>query len=87
MLPIDTGAGASVGEALKAWLEQNDSGHVWPLVEAALKDERLLLVVDGLDEWVSDDAGRYGLTALQTFADARALCRLLCLRVLSGSIV
>ena len=68
-----TGAGASVGEALKAWLEQNDSGHVWPLVEAALKDERLLLVVDGLDEWVSDDAGRYGLTALQTFADARSV--------------
>ena len=68
-----TGAGASVGEALKAWLEQNDSGHVWPLVEAALNDERLLLVVDGLDEWVSDDAGRYGLTALQRFADARSV--------------
>ena len=68
-----TGAGASVGEALKAWLEQHDSGHVWPLLEAALNDERLLLVVDGLDEWISDEAGRYGLTALQTFADARAV--------------
>ena len=66
-----TGAEASVGEALKAWLKQHDSGHVWPLVEAALDDDRLLLVVDGLDEWISDEAGRYGLTALQTFADAR----------------
>ena len=64
-----TGSTASVGEALKAWLEQNDSGEVWPLVEAALKDKRLLLVVDGLDEWISDEAGRYGATALWTFAD------------------
>ena len=68
-----TGAEASVGETLKAWLEQHDSGHVWPLVEAALNDERLLLVVDGLDEWVSDEAGRYGITALETFADARVV--------------
>ena len=67
-----TGAEASVGEALKAWFEQHDSGHVWPLVEAALNDERLLLVVDGLDEWISDEAGQYCLTALQTFADTHA---------------
>ena len=68
-----TGAEASVGEALKAWLEQQDSGHVWPLVEDALNDERLLLVVDGLDEWISDEAGQYCLAALQTFADAHAV--------------
>ena len=66
-----TGIRASVGEALKAWLEQHDSGEVWPLVEAALNDKRLLLVVDGLDEWVSDEAGRYGAAALWTFADRR----------------
>ena len=68
-----TGAEASVGEALKAWIEQHDSGHVWPLVEAALNDERLLLVVDGLDEWISDDAGRHCLAALQIFADTHAV--------------
>ena len=68
-----TGAGASVGEALRAWLEQHDSGHVWPLVEAALNDERLLLVVDGLDEWISDEAGRHCLAALQTFAGTHAV--------------
>ena len=67
-----TGAAASVGEALKAWLEQQDSGHVWPLVEQALNDERLLLVVDGLDEWISDEAGRHCLAALRTFADTHA---------------
>ena len=63
-----TGALASVGEALKAWLEQHDAGRIWPLVQAALEDQRLLLVVDGLDEWVNDQAGRYAAAALETFA-------------------
>ena len=68
-----TGAPASVATALKAWLEQHDAEGIWPLVERALGDERLLLVVDGLDEWVSDDAGRYALAALETFADSRSI--------------
>ncbi len=66
-----TGGHASVQEALRAWLEQNDSGDVWPLVEAALNDERLLLVVDGLDEWISLEAGQSGVAALRTFSETR----------------
>ena len=54
---VKRGAPASIGEALKSWLEQYDAGDLWPLVQAALNDERLLLVVDGLDEWVNDEAG------------------------------
>lgn len=68
-----TGAEASVRGALKAWFDQHDCGHVWPLVEAALNDKRLLLVVDGLDEWISDEAGRQCLAALQTFAGTHAV--------------
>ena len=67
-----TGALASVGEALKAWLEQHDAGQVWPLVQAALEDRRLLLVVDGLDEWVNEEAGKYAIAALQAFANSRS---------------
>ncbi len=63
-----TGASASVGEALKAWLDQNNAGQIWPLVQTALEDQRLLLVVDGLDEWVNDQAGQYAVAALETFA-------------------
>ena len=66
-----TGSQASVREALRAWLEQHDSGHIWPLVEAALNDARLLLVVDGLDEWISAEAGQQGVSVLRTFADIR----------------
>ena len=68
-----TGAPASVGNAIRAWLEQYDAGHIWPLVEQALGDQRLLLVVDGLDEWVNDEAGEYALTALQAFAESRTI--------------
>ena len=67
-----TGAPASVGEAIRAWLEQHDAGGVWSLVQAALDDNRLLLVVDGLDEWVNDEAGRYAVAALEAFASSHS---------------
>ena len=68
-----TGESASVGLALKAWLEQNESGRIWPLIEQALEDRRLLLVVDGLDEWTSDDAGDYAARAVERFATIRGI--------------
>ena len=67
-----TGTAASIGGALRAWLEQHDVGHLWPLVDDALTDDRLLLVVDGLDEWVDDEAGGIAATALETFASSHA---------------
>ena len=65
----NSGAPASVSETLKAWLDQHEASSMWPLVKAALNDERLLLVVDGLDEWVNDEAGRYAVASLETFAE------------------
>ena len=67
-----TGAPASVAGAIRAWFEQYDIGELWSLVQAALSDERLLLVVDGLDEWVDDQAGRYAAAALETFASTHS---------------
>ena len=69
----NTGSLASVSSALRAWLEQHDAGHVWPLVQKALEDQRLLLVVDGLDEWVNDQAGRAAVAALEVFAIPRSI--------------
>ena len=68
-----TGESASVGLSLKAWLEQNESAKVWPLIEKALEDRRLLLVVDGLDEWTSDNAGHYAARAVEKFAAIRGI--------------
>ena len=63
-----TGEPATVSHAIKAWLEQNESAQIWPLVERALEDHRLLLIVDGLDEWSSDEAGRYAARAVEKIA-------------------
>lgn len=64
-------ANASLAATLRAWLEQHDEAALWPLVEAALQDERLLLIVDGLDEWVSESAGRSAVAGLETFLGTR----------------
>ena len=68
-----SGQEASVVQAIKAWVQQHDIGHAWPLIEQALDDDRLLLVVDGLDEWSEVEAGEYAAAALETFATARSI--------------
>ena len=50
--------------------------RLWPLFEQALDDERLLLLVDGLDEYRSEDSARGALTQLQVFAEQRN-CRVI----------
>ncbi|MFE9127389.1 NACHT domain-containing protein [Streptomyces sp. NPDC007148] len=67
------GADASLSATLQAWLEQYDVGQLWPLVRQALDDDRVLLIIDGLDEWATESAARRALTALETFLDQRAL--------------
>ena len=64
-------ANASLAATLRAWLEQHDAASLWPLVEVALQDERLLLIIDGLDEWVSESAGRSAVAGLETFLGTR----------------
>ncbi len=68
-----SGKDASVVQVIKAWIEQHDVGHAWPLIEQALSDDRLLLVVDGLDEWSGLQAGEYAAAALETFATTRSI--------------
>jgi hypothetical protein len=64
----------TVEGALKAWLmvlgARND---VFTLLEEMLGDERLLLLVDGLDEWQNREAAVTALTALTTYVQTRRL--------------
>ena len=50
-----------------------DEEALWPLVEEALEDSRLLLLVDGLDEWSSEESARIALSQLNVFAAQRQL--------------
>ncbi|WP_434348710.1 hypothetical protein ACN6A1_15910 [Myxococcus virescens] len=65
---------ASIEGALNAWLKvlgaKND---VLALLEEMLTDERLLLLVDGLDEWQNREAAVTALTALTAYAQTRRL--------------
>jgi hypothetical protein len=62
---------ASVLDAMREWLNAYDHGHLWPIIAKALRDERLLLVVDGLDEWASPDLARLCVDRLEVFAGTK----------------
>lgn len=65
---------ATIQSALNAWLKvlgaKND---VLTLLEEMLSDERLLLLVDGLDEWQNREAAVAALTALTAYVQTRRL--------------
>jgi hypothetical protein len=54
-------------ECLETWFKQFDQIKVWKLVEAALDDDRLLLLVDSLDEWTDETAARTTTDLLHTY--------------------
>nr|WP_277605314.1 NACHT domain-containing protein [Glycomyces sp. L485] len=57
----------SLISAAEAWLSAQSTAHLWPLVERALRDDRLLLLVDGVDEWSSVRGAERALAALEGF--------------------
>lgn len=61
----------SLQDVLRSWLEKWNENRLWPLVEQALGDDRLLLLVDGLDEWINLSAGQIALDRLQVFIKQR----------------
>ena len=63
----------SLSKLLHLWLRSLDEERLWPLVEKALQDDRLLLLVDGLDEWASEDAARLAMQRLRVFVEQRAV--------------
>lgn len=65
------GESRSVLSAVQAWLSRQDCDALWPLVERAMSDERLLLVIDGLDEWTDPRLAEAALGQLEIFLDHR----------------
>ncbi len=64
-------APCSLGELLHDWLKSWDEERLWPLVEQALEDERLLLLVDGLDEYTGEQSAGIAIDQLKVFIDQR----------------
>ena len=62
----------SLPNVLPTWLRKvGAEQELIQLVELALEDSRLLLFVDGLDEWSNETTARTTLTLLETFVKAR----------------
>jgi hypothetical protein len=68
LIAQEAGPACSIRECLRRWFGQWNQNELWSLVEQAIADERLLLVVDGLDEWTSEESGRIASQLLQVFA-------------------
>lgn len=57
----------SLTSAIQTWLASHSMPHLWPLVERAMKDDRLLLLIDGIDEWQSQTAANDAIGAIEIF--------------------
>ncbi|HZO68682.1 MAG TPA: NACHT domain-containing protein [Kribbellaceae bacterium] len=57
----------SLVSAAEAWPKSQSATHLWPLVQRALQDDRLLLLVDGVDEWNDVGAAEHALGILEAF--------------------
>jgi hypothetical protein len=67
----ESSASCSLSELLNDWLKNYTEERLYPLIEKALYDERLLLLVDGLDEWTNEHAATVALDRLQVFIRQR----------------
>ncbi|MBS3942007.1 MAG: NACHT domain-containing protein [Actinobacteria bacterium] len=57
----------SLVSAAESWLKSQSASHLWPLVQRALEDDRLLLIIDGVDEWSDIGAAERALGILEAF--------------------
>jgi energy-coupling factor transporter ATP-binding protein EcfA2 len=60
----------SMLSAARAWLDSHDMHDLSALAATALRDKRLLLIVDGVDEWTTADDARRALELLESFVNA-----------------
>jgi hypothetical protein len=73
-----------LSECIRRWLSLWGQDGLWPLVEGALNDSRLLLLVDGLDEWTSIGAGNAAASMLQVFLRTHRVAAIATTRPFAG---
>jgi len=55
----------NLSELLKLWFKSINKEPLFEIVEEALNDERLLLIIDGIDEWTSTSAAEYAISKIE----------------------
>lgn len=54
---------------IELWLESNGKKDLFKLVEKALEDERLLLIIDGIDEWTNKSEANLAISKIEIQAE------------------
>lgn len=67
------GNAIGIKEIVRRSLEQLLTGSIVDLLDRAIDDQRVLLLIDGLDEWSNEQAARATLSALVTTVEAHAV--------------
>ena len=64
----------SLPNAIRSWFKHfHLSDDLLNLIGSSLNDNRLLLLIDGLDEWTNKEAARSALTLLDTFIKSHSI--------------
>lgn len=66
-----TGEPIGLEQCIRSWLAYWSREDLWTLVERAIDDHRLVLLVDGLDEWATEPLGAQAARQLVVFANSR----------------
>jgi 3-methyladenine DNA glycosylase AlkD len=56
----------SISEVLSLWFNGLGKKHLFELASSALEDERLFLVIDGIDEWNNISSAQQAITRIET---------------------
>lgn len=70
---ISKDADISIKEILHAWFKSNGHENLFILVEQALEDERLLLLIDGLDEWTDELSAKTAFDRINIFIEDKKI--------------
>lgn len=63
---LDADQSHSLTTAVETWLSNHGRPDLVPLVAQALQDDRLLLLIDGIDEWTSESTANLAIGAIET---------------------
>ncbi|WP_119789534.1 NACHT domain-containing protein [Flavobacterium anhuiense] len=56
----------NISEILKLWFNGFGKKHLFEIAKCALEDERLFLIIDGIDEWSNISSAQQAITRIET---------------------
>lgn len=77
---VDESMSNSVVSAVRAWITQQGGEEIWAIIEPALNDDRVVLFVDGVDEWNDVTTADQALGLIESFVAQKKIAATLSAR-------